>query len=109
MPDERGGGGAAAHRAAGAPAGGAGTDQHRAWRFRGSVRVRETISPRVLPRRSSRQAITPTRPSSMDVLTKRHREMHSEDAIAKVGRLILGAAVAMLALQIVWGLLRYLW
>ena len=36
-------------------------------------------------------------------------EMNSEDTIAgKVIRLILGTAVAMLALQIVWGLLSRL-
>lgn len=35
--------------------------------------------------------------------------MSSEDADAgKVIRLILGAAIAMVALQIVWGLLRHL-
>ncbi len=35
--------------------------------------------------------------------------MDSEDAVTgKVVRLILGAAIAMVAVQIVWGLLRHL-
>lgn len=34
--------------------------------------------------------------------------MDSEEIAGKVVRLILGAAVAMLALQIVWGLLGHL-